>query len=67
MEENYNIYGKITLNIDFDIYGINEEDALIKAKELLEDYFRLNVNNVPYLSDHGVEMDIDACEIEYED
>lgn len=64
MEENFNICGKITLNIDFDIYGINEQDALNKAKELLDDFYRLNTSGSYH---DNFELDIDACEIEYED
>jgi Zn/Cd-binding protein ZinT len=60
----FNIYGKITFEVDFDIKAENEQEAIKKSLEKLKDYYRLNVKGTDHNID-TVEIDIDA--VEYED
>lgn len=58
----YNIYGKISFDVDFIIDADTEEDAIEKAKELLEDYYRLDVENAEH-DKESVKININADEI----
>lgn len=62
MEIEYEIEGTITFKIDTYVYGKNEEEALKKIKEELEEYYRLKVIGSYALTD-TVKMDIDAFEV----
>jgi hypothetical protein len=64
----YNITGTLTIDIDFDIEEYeNKEEALQKAKEMLEDYFRLKSSGSPYFSPLDVKLELEAEEIEYDE
>jgi predicted small metal-binding protein len=44
----FNIYGKITFDVDFDIQAENEEEAIKKAVDQLKDYYRLDVKGAEH-------------------
>lgn len=61
----YNIYGKVTFDVDFDIEADTKEQAIEKAKEQLRDYYHLNLTVVN--ADHkkdSVKIEINAGEYE---
>ena len=57
----FQVYGKITIDVTIDIDADSEEEALAKATEELKDYYHLNVVNA-YHDD--VKIDLDATEYE---
>ena len=60
----FNIYGKITFDVDFDIQAENVEDSKKKAVDQLKDFYRLDVKG----ADHNIEsVNIDIDAVEYED
>lgn len=60
----FNIYGKITFDVDFDIQAENEQEAIKKAIEQLKDYYRLDVKGAEHITES---VDIDIYAAEYED
>ncbi len=58
--KDYNIYGKIELDIDFTIEAESEQEAEEKAKEWIIDYHRLDMDT--YIEDY--ELNISAQEYE---
>ncbi|MBO6184222.1 MAG: hypothetical protein J6O88_05930 [Chryseobacterium sp.] len=59
----FNIHGKISFRVDFDIEAETEEEALKKAKEQLQDYYHLNVTGADHEKE-SVVIDIDSSEYE---
>ncbi len=59
----YNIQGKVSFEVDFDIEASTEEEALELAKEQLNDYYHLNVNGADHYID-SVKFNLDAGEYE---
>lgn len=57
----FNIYGKISFSVDFDIEADNETEALAKATERIMDYYHLDVRNA-YHTKNAVVVSIDANE-----
>ena len=58
----YNITGKISFDVDFDIISENNVEEVIQtAKAMLASYYHLDVNNA-YHNNHSI--DIDAIEYE---
>jgi hypothetical protein len=60
----FNIYGKITFDVDFDIKAENQEEAIKKAVDQLKDYYRLDVKGAEHIIES---VDIDIYASEYED
>ena len=58
----YEISGKITLDVVFDIEAENYQDAINKAIEQLKDYYHLNVIDA-YHNKDDVDIDLNAFEI----
>jgi hypothetical protein len=61
MKKTFNIEGKISFNVDFDIEAVTEEEAVAKAIERLKDYYRLNVSGADHKLD-SVKFDLDGYE-----
>jgi hypothetical protein len=59
----YNIYGEVRFNVDFDIEAVNEEEAVKLAEEQIKDYYHLDVVNA-YHDSGKVKINIDAGEYE---
>jgi len=59
----YNIQGKVSFNIDYDIEADSEEEALKAFEYQLKDYYHLNVINA-YHDIDSIKFDLDAGEYE---
>jgi hypothetical protein len=59
----FNIYGKVTFNVDFDIEANDDETAMNIAKEKILDYYHLDVVNA-YHNSKKVKIDINTSEYE---
>jgi hypothetical protein len=63
MRKDFNISGKLTIQIDFDITAENEEQALREAREKIKDFYHLDNIGAPYhVPINGAEFDLDANE-----
>lgn len=63
MENEYNIQGKISFKVDFDIEANTYEEALSKAKDYINDRYNLDIS-CSYHDEDSVLIDIDAAEYE---
>jgi hypothetical protein len=61
----FQVYGKITINVELDIEAATEEEAVQKATESLKNDYNLDVIGYNHNPDTDVELDLTA--IEYED
>lgn len=59
----FNIQGKVILNIDWDIEANSEEDAIAKIKEKIIDMYNLNLVNT-YHNKEETEFKLDAMELD---
>ena len=57
----YFVTGEVTIEIDMDIKANSLEEAEKKAKEIVEDYYMLKVNNAHH---EDYKVDLDAGEYE---
>lgn len=64
MRKEFEVTGKITIHVSLDVEAETEDEAVHKAQEQFEDYFHLNTSNH---MNEGVDINLDAIEIEYED
>jgi hypothetical protein len=56
MPKEFNIYGELTILVNFDVEAETEKEAKAKAKEKLNDFFHLDSVGAPYHDHkHGVE------------
>jgi predicted Ser/Thr protein kinase len=69
MPKEFNITGKLSIYVDFNIEADTEAEARRKAKTKLEDTYRLDNKGVLHNSEHGVEhkWDVYDDDPEYED
>jgi hypothetical protein len=58
----FNITGKISFYVDFDIEAESETAAIKEATERIKDYYRLNVSNAMHSYAGTPDIDIDAEE-----
>lgn len=56
----FNITGKVSFYVDFDIQSESESDAIKEATERIKDYYRLNVSNAMHSYAGTPDIDIDA-------
>lgn len=61
----FQVYGKITINVELDIETATEEEAIQKATKSLKDDYNLNVIGYNHNPETDVDMDLEV--IEYED
>lgn len=61
----FQVYGKITINVELDIEAATEEEAIQKATESLKNDYNLDTIGYNHNPDTDVELDLNA--IEYED
>lgn len=59
----FNVYGKVIFDVDFDIEAEDEETAINLAKEKILDYYHLDVVNA-YHNNKKVKIDINTSEYE---
>ena len=59
----YNIQGKVSFNINFDVEANSEKEAFELAIEELRDYYHLNVINAQH-DINSIKYDLDICEYE---
>lgn len=60
----YSVCGKISFNVDFEIEADSEEEAVQKAKEMIEDYYHFNSIGSPYQDESEVKFNLDVYEYE---
>jgi len=65
MGKEFQVYGKITIDVELDIEANSEEEALQKAAESLKDDYNLNIVGYNHDPKTDVKLDLDA--VEYED
>jgi hypothetical protein len=61
----FQVYGKITVNVELDIEAATEEEAIQKATESLKDDYNLNI--IGYNHDPKTDVELDLTAVEYED
>jgi hypothetical protein len=64
MEKEFQVYGTITIQVEFDITADSEEDAVAQAIEAMKDDYNLDV--IGY-SHNPEDVEIDLTAIEYEE
>jgi hypothetical protein len=64
MEKEFQVYGTITIQVEFDITASSEDDAVAQAIEAMKDDYNLDV--IGY-SHNPEDVDIDLTAIEYEE
>lgn len=66
MEKEFNVYGKIVINVELDVKATSEEDAIKKAIEDFKDAYNLEVHGYYHQVDEVEYDDIHAIEYEEE-
>ena len=56
----FNITGKISFYVDFDITAESEKEALENAIDRLKDYYRLDVSNAMHSECGTPDIDVDV-------
>lgn len=56
----FNITGKVSFYVDFDIEAESEIAAIKEATERIKDYYRLNVSNAMHSYSGKPDIEIDA-------
>ena len=64
MEKEFNVHGKIVINVELDIEATSEEDAIKKAIEDFKDAYNLEVHGYYHQVDQVEYDDIHAIEYE---
>jgi hypothetical protein len=64
MEKEFQVYGTITIQVEFDITAESEEDAVAQAIEAMKDDYNLDV--IGY-SHNPEDVEIDLTAIEYDE
>ncbi len=63
MEKEFQVYGTITIQVQFDITADSEEDAVAQAIEAMKDDYNLDVIGYSH-NPEDVELDLTAIEYE---